>query len=442
MSDTPAREPAEAGSAGTDEVQELVALVGDRLQRRFDEITAGMNAAIEETVEDLGDPELTDILHASVEGNVATILHMIRHDIPLEHMQPITAATEYAIRLARRGVPSSVLRRAYHIGSDDMLNRMFEEIQQIDCSPDLKLRLLHHLAGWMHKYVDWVARVVLEAHEKERHALLQQSENVTSTLVDRLLTGQPVDAGEFASKTAYRLDRVHLGGIVWIESPHQRADQTDVLCAFAEALAATFGATGPPLFVPVDRRTAWVWTATTPEHLPIDVSRLQPALQATRGVRVALGKPAAGVGGFRRTHEQAEAVRIVGSTAPTGPGRAVFYGDDGMAVTAVLARDLASTRRWIGEVLGPLAADTPTAERLRETVRVFVSTGGSYVHASEELVLHRNTIKYRLQKAEEERGRPLSDNRLDLELALHVCHVLGRAVLLPKTAPTERRARS
>lgn len=429
-------------AAPTAEVRQLVALVGDRLQRRFGELVESMNAAIEGTIEDLGDPELTDMLHASVEGNVATILHMIRNDIPFEHVQPITAASEYAIRLARRGVPATVLRRAYHIGSDDMLNRMFEEIQQIDCSPDLKLELLHHLAGWMHSYVDWIARVVLDAHEKERHALLQQSENETFVLVERLLDGRSVDAGDFAGKTGYRLDRMHVGGIVWIEGPHQGADQTDVLSTFAGSLASTFGATSGPLFVPVDRRTAWVWITTAPERLPIDVSRLQPAVQRIPGVRVSLGEPAAGVGGFRRTHEQAGAVRIVASTATTRHGRAVFYGDDGMAITALLARDLPSTRRWVSEVLGPLAADTPAAERLRETVRVYVRTGGSYVQASEELVLHRNTIKYRLQKAEEERGRPLSDGRLDLELALHVCHVLGRAVLLPRTAPGARPART
>ncbi|MEE2034670.1 PucR family transcriptional regulator [Rhodococcus chondri] len=432
MSDESTRRTA-AEDASAERVQALVVLVGDRLQRRYGEVTASMNAAIESTIEDLDAPELADMLGASVEGNVATILHMIRNSIPLERVQPTTAATEYAIRLARRDVPAAALRRAYHIGSDDLLNQMFEEIQQLECAPDLKLKLLHYLAGWMHKYVDWITRAVLDAHEKERLALLQQTEDVTSTLVEQVLGGGPANPEEFGAKTGYRLDGTHLGAVVWTQGPHQGADQTHALAAVAETLAAAGGAGARPLFVPVDRRTAWVWTAMPPRGTGVDLPRLRSFVQATPGLRVALGKPGSGVGGFRRTHEQAEALRTVASSAAAPHSRVVFYGDDGMAVTAVLARDIASTRRWVADVLGPLAADTPAAERLRETVRVFLRTGGSYVQTSEELVLHRNTVKYRLQKAEEERGRPFTDNRLDVELALHVCCVLGRPVLLPKT---------
>ncbi len=413
------------------EVQELVVVVGERLQRRSDEIVASMDAAIESVVEDLGESELTDMLRASVEGNVATILHMISHDIPLDRIQPITAATEYAVRLARHGVPAAALRRAYHIGSDDLLNQVFAEIQQLDCAPDLKLELLHHFAGWMHKYVDWMTRVVLDAHEEEQRVLVQQSENVTSALVEQVLSGGAFDTEEFATKTGYRLDGTHLGAIAWIEGPAQGADQTPALAVAAETLTVAAGGGGSPLFVPVDRRTAWLWT-TTAGGTVVDVSRLRTAVQAVPGLRVAFGKPAVGVAGFRRSHEQAEAVRIVASTATVRHSRAVYYGEDGMSATAVLARDLATTRRFVADTLGRLAIDSPAAERLRDTTRVFLRTGGSYVQTSEELILHRNTVKYRLQKAEDERGRPISDNRLDLELALHVCHVLGRPVLIPK----------
>ncbi|MBV8996958.1 MAG: helix-turn-helix domain-containing protein [Pseudonocardiales bacterium] len=45
------------------------------------------------------------------------------------------------------------------------------------------------------------------------------------------------------------------------------------------------------------------------------------------------------------------------------------------------------------------------------------------------MFLHRNTAQYRAQKAEELRGRPLREGRLDLELALLACHWLGSAVL-------------
>ncbi|MBD0324521.1 MAG: polyketide synthase regulator, partial [Aldersonia sp.] len=293
------------------EVLSLAALVGARLQTRSAELNESMTAAIEEAIEDLGDAELTDMLHASVESNIATMLHMIRNNIPLEHGQPITAATEYAIRLARAGVPAAPLRRAYHIGSDDLLANAFEEIQRLDCDPDLKLRLLHHLAGWVHRYVDWIARLVLDAHEQERRAIVERMASATSTLVHRVLDRQPVSAVEFAARTGYRLDQTHVGMVLWMAGASQGADQADVLSKVSGALATALGSPIPPLSTPVDRSTLWAWIGSVPNAPNLDVVRSHPVLRRTRGVRIAVGMPAPGVHGFRRTHDQAEAVKGV-----------------------------------------------------------------------------------------------------------------------------------
>jgi DNA-binding PucR family transcriptional regulator len=62
---------------------------------------------------------------------------------------------------------------------------------------------------------------------------------------------------------------------------------------------------------------------------------------------------------------------------------------------------------------------------------VFLQTGGSFTTTADQLFLHCNTAQYRIQKAEELRGRPLREGRLDVELALLACHWLGGAVLQP-----------
>ncbi len=80
-------------------------------------------------------------------------------------------------------------------------------------------------------------------------------------------------------------------------------------------------------------------------------------------------------------------------------------------------------------VLGGLATDDEAHARLRETVRVLLAHQGSHTAAAAELSLHRNTVLYRVRRAEESRGRPLDDGRLDLEVALLVCRLLGRRVL-------------
>jgi DNA-binding PucR family transcriptional regulator len=100
-----------------------------------------------------------------------------------------------------------------------------------------------------------------------------------------------------------------------------------------------------------------------------------------------------------------------------------------LAAAALLNSNLDAARVWVAEVLGPLASATENDERLRETLGIFLRTGGSFKAAAEELHLHTNSIKYRVQRAIERRGRPITDGRLDVEIALLLCHWYGSVVL-------------
>jgi hypothetical protein len=55
----------------------------------------------------------------------------------------------------------------------------------------------------------------------------------------------------------------------------------------------------------------------------------------------------------------------------------------------------------------------------------------SYKAAAERLVLHKNTVQYRIRKAEESLGRPVARSRHDVELALQASHWLGSSVPRP-----------
>lgn len=423
----PHRRTVAPGSPEAAEITRLTAVVGERLQRRYDELNVTMNEAIEEAVADLGDPELTDMLHSSVEGNIATILHMLRNDIPLDRIQPITAATEYAIRLAQRAVPAASLRRAYHFGSDDLLAQMFEEVRQLDVDPDTRLRLLHHLAGWMHSYVDWITRIVLAAYEEERQQVEERSASIAASLVRAVLEDAPGAQRDFAERTGYRLDQCHVAGVVWMAGANPAVDHTERLRVVVNDLGrATKSA--PPLFTAVDRSTAWVWWGRGADGRQLAPDVVQAVLAEHDHARVALGQPGRGIVGFRRSHAQSGAARDVASVARTGR-QVTAHGDRAVAVVSMLLRDMDALAGWVSDVLGPLAASTDHAARLRETLLVFLAQGGSYQASAEQLLLHRNTVKYRVGRAVELRGRPLEQDRLDVELALEVVRLLGEVVL-------------
>ena len=99
-----------------------------------------------------------------------------------------------------------------------------------------------------------------------------------------------------------------------------------------------------------------------------------------------------------------------------------------------MASDVGAVRAWVLETLGELTVDDEQHERLRTTLRVFLSTGGSYTAAAERLMMHKNTVLYRVNRAEEIRGRSFHDDRLGVELALLACEQLGASVLQPAPA--------
>ena len=94
----------------------------------------------------------------------------------------------------------------------------------------------------------------------------------------------------------------------------------------------------------------------------------------------------------------------------------------------MLGGDIDQVREWAAEVLGDLAVDDENDARLRETLLVLMSSGGSYKLAAERLNLHSNTVKYRVGRAVDRRGRAIGADRLDVELALLLCHWYGSAV--------------
>jgi DNA-binding PucR family transcriptional regulator len=100
-----------------------------------------------------------------------------------------------------------------------------------------------------------------------------------------------------------------------------------------------------------------------------------------------------------------------------------------VSVAALVGRDFEAASVWVGEVLGPLASDSESDDRLRDTLLVYLRTGSNYTTAADELHLHVNSVKYRVRRAVERRGKPIADDRTDVEVALLLCHWFGASVL-------------
>lgn len=412
------------------QVRRLVAETSDRLAQRHDEVAQAMSDLLANIDWLDVDPHMRQFLEASVAANVATIFHMFSNGIAIEELQPTTAAVAYAARLAQRGIPANSLVRAYHMGQDDLLGAFFEEVERLPCDAVLKFHVMQDISSRLYRYIDWITMYVLDAYEAEKQRWETTSGNVYASLVHKLLADrEPIEPDAFGAETGYLLDQYHLGVIVWTDTARTGPDDLRQIELFVDHLCRRSGARNRPIFMAIDRSTAWAWVPLGRRDVAVHVADLARRAVEAPGLRVAVGLSAHGASGFRRTHQQAEAARDVALSSADAP-QVLGYGDQGVAIVSALAGDLQATRVWVREVLGPLAGTDANTARLRDTLRIFLSTGSSHTETAELLHLHRNSVRYRINRALQERGRPLEHDRLDVELALQVCHFLGDAVLV------------
>jgi DNA-binding PucR family transcriptional regulator len=140
-------------------------------------------------------------------------------------------------------------------------------------------------------------------------------------------------------------------------------------------------------------------------------------------VLVALGRPASGLDGFRRSHQDAlEALRVAQLAGRAG-GTVTRY--DEVELAALCSANVEACREFVAAELGDLAADTEDVRRLRETLEAFFDSSSNFRSTAARLGLHHNTVRYRLTQAEKLLGHPAGERRLQLELALHIAARLG-----------------
>ncbi len=373
-----------------------------------------------------GDEAVDKLLTASVEANVTTLLHVLEHDLDPETLEVPAAAVEYARRLAQRQVPVDALVRAYRVGHGRFLTWCLEEVGEQVRDASAVVPVVNQLLDRSFRYIDHISQRVITAYQQERdHWLLSQSA-ARASRVKGLLNDPRVDVDLAEASVGYRLRQYHLGLVSWVTEGAEHGRGLAQLDRLTTLLAETLGCGTKPLFVPCDEAAAWSWL---PMGNQVEVAWEQFAgVVADHGpfARVAAGQPAPGVDGFRQTHRQALRVQAVADLAQPGSQVTTFAET---APVALILADLDATRGWVWQVLGTLANDDDHATRLRETLRVFLSTGSRYASTAELLVLHKNTVKYRIGKAEEAVGHPLDGHRSDVEIALRICHELGGPVL-------------
>ena len=376
-------------------------------------------------------PELHDdkavlaLLSSSVHSNVGTCLQIMQHQIDLSAVLAPAASLEYARRRAQRGTPLTALLRAYRLGhtcfSDWLLKELARQTNDAQMLTAVTMSMSKIVAG----YVDQTSEEIVAAYTRERENWLRNRSATRAARIRDLLSGQRINVSATEATLGYRLRQYHVGLVCWAGDATAAVDNITRLEHAISHVAGKAACSGDPVFLPRDESSAWAW-------LPLGIRDTFDAAGASTvgadpDIHFAFGDAAKGATGFRLTHQQAIAAQAVALAAGSPPPRAVAFSE--VAPVAMMLGSSDLLRAWVLSTLAGLAANDEHHARLRETLLVFLQSGGSYKTTAERLMLHKNTIQYRIRKAEESLGRPVGENRHNVELALQASHWLGSSVL-------------
>jgi PucR C-terminal helix-turn-helix domain/GGDEF-like domain len=378
-------------------------------------------------------PQLRDdrpvlaLLGSSVQSNVDTCLQVVQHQIDLADVQAPATAVEYARRQAQRGMPLTVLLRSYRLGhtcfSDWLLRELARQADDAQMITAATLGMSKIVAG----YIDQTSEEIVAAYTRERESWLRSRSAARAARIRDLLSGTRIDLRAAEVTLGYRLRQYHAGVVCWTDDVPGAVDNITRLERAIREIAEQAACSSDPVFLPRDESSAWAW-------LPLGIRDTFTCAAASTAcvdgdIHFAFGDAAKGTAGFRLTHEQAVAAQAVVMAAGSPAPRAVTFGE--VAPVAMMLGSTELLRAWVLSTLAGLAADDEHHARLRDTLLVFLESGGSYKTAAERLMLHKNTVQYRIRKAQESLGRPVGENRHDVELALQASHWLGASVLQP-----------
>lgn len=376
-------------------------------------------AAAFDTLRDNG--EFVTRLRASVVENLRHLRQVIGGRVRVDDVDLVEPFALAGLQ-ARLRLPQTALQRSYRVGFQAMLHewtdRLVERADRDGVPRGEALQALRDLTTLLLGYQHHVASQVADSFARADDAMSRSREHVRNGLVRHLLRedSTPLPPSDLVLLD-YPLEASHVA--VLLPTMAEGAAR-QILAALRTACHAR-----DTLVHPVDLTSTVVWLAQPrpPGWRPGTVAELTECL-TTLGVEASVSGPHAGVHGVRDGWRQVQAVqRVRAAWGPAAGPRVLSHTD--VSLEILLMADRANARAFVTAELGGLGGDDDLSARLRETVEASYRWG-SHVTTAAHLHLHEHTVRNRLQKASELLGRPLSERRTELQVALRLARLLAQ----------------
>ncbi|MEV5647602.1 helix-turn-helix domain-containing protein [Nocardia sp. NPDC052254] len=434
-----------ATAASSVEVRQWMAdFVAETLRgNTLEQLVARLDAQVVDRVPELVDQDLRRDLEASTRAHALAVLGGLTQDT-LDYAVP-QQAHAFARTLAQRGYDLRVLLRVYHVGQEAALDYMTDVIEERRLPDRFErvalLRMFERSTRWVNTSVE----VLTDTYTRERERGLRAALNQRTEIVRALLSGEDPDPDHASARLGFRLAQRQVAAVLWTdaEAPGRAAppvpgdidgeyaaahpiggpdsdggnDELGLLERTAVRMAHALGG-GGILTVPAGSSALWAWLPVDSDSVAVPTKTVVAA-----PVRIALGVPGVGTAGFRQSHREAIAARQVAERAVIDMGRVVSYAQVEPAYLA--GADAPAMRALIRRELGPLAGPGANSARLRETLLAYLRSHRSPEGAAAQLGVHKNTVRYRIQRIEELLARRIDECGLRLELALECAAIYG-----------------
>jgi hypothetical protein len=363
------------------------------------------------------DEDLRQTVQAAAVGSLVDLWAGVRGRVGRADVAPPLEGVAMAVELVRRGVGLGALLRAWRLGHDLVAERWQLAADHLDLEPELRWRAVNRALRFSFMYVDAVSVQLAEAHTEERTRWVRGARAMRAEMLHRVLGGEPIPPASVSSALGYDVNARHVALIVWADPEVPDPVGPGSLESTAAIVADALG-DGPFLLLAVGNWVVWGWVSL------YDATASPPAerLPLPDGVRVAVGDPADGLVGFVRSHEEALNARRVAGMVGRRAGTTVRH--RGVTLLALLSSDPLAAVRFVEAELGELAGPSDSAGRLRATLHIYLDEGGSPARTSRRLGVNKNTVVYRVNKAEEILGHPLAARRSELDAALRLAEAL------------------
>jgi sugar diacid utilization regulator len=260
--------------------------------------------------------------------------------------------------------------------------------------------------------------MVLTGELARQHDLSQLERRLGRGLADDLLAG---DGGDRLYERARAIDH-DLHGTHQVVAIQWTGTSAGILAMAAEHAAASLGVSsltstrdGTTILLADDRLDGHAL------HEAI-AKRLRTGVGA-----IGIGDPCDSPEELPRSFREALLALDVRTTAQT-PHGATSFGDLGILRVLDTGDGGAKIRRFVRDWLGPLVDyDTRHGSDLVHTLSRHLECGGNYDDTAAALMIHRSTLRYRLQRIREISGLDIADvgNRLNLHVATKAWQIIS-----------------